>query len=159
VNIALWSNSAANALSDADPQKEGKPPVLTKPLAPAASLSANLVNSFIQEATEIIRHAHPANTVLLRGFAKHPSLPTIEELYKLKPVAIAHYPMYKGLAKLVGMDLAHPEEGIPALVSPLCFQRLLKYTKISISFTSMSKKLIQLEKMVIIKPKKQSLKK
>jgi len=117
--VKFSGHGLSDALSDADPQKEGKPPVLTKPLAPAASLSANLVNSFIQEATEIIRHAHPANTVLLRGFAKHPSLPTIEELYKLKPVAIAHYPMYKGLAKLVGMDLAHPEEGIPALFSTL----------------------------------------
>ena len=115
--VKFSGHNLSDALSDADPQKEGKPPVLAKPLTPEAEPTANLVNSFIKEATEILSHSQPANTILLRGFAKHPSLPTMEELYKLKPVAVAHYPMYKGLARLVGMDLAHPEEGIRALFS------------------------------------------
>ncbi|MFQ5720875.1 MAG: 2,3-bisphosphoglycerate-independent phosphoglycerate mutase [Candidatus Aminicenantales bacterium] len=115
--VKFSGQNLSDALSDADPQKEGKPPVLAKPLAPEAGPTADLVNSFIKEATEILSNSQPANTVLLRGFAKHPSLPTMEELYKLKPVAIAHYPMYKGLAKLVGMELAHPEEGLAPLFS------------------------------------------
>jgi len=41
----------------------------------------------------------------LRGFSKFPSIPTMKDLFKLKAAAIAHYPMYRGLAKLVGMDV------------------------------------------------------
>ncbi len=115
--VKFSGHNLSDALSDADPQKEGKLPVLAKPLTTKAEPTANLVNSFVKEVTEILSHSQPANTILLRGFAKHPSLPTMEELYKLKPVAVAHYPMYKGLARLVGMDLAHPEEGIPDLLA------------------------------------------
>ena len=44
--------------------------------------------------------------VLLRGFAKKPHFPTMQEIYKLNPLAIAVYPMYRGLARLVGMEVA-----------------------------------------------------
>ena len=49
---------------------------------------------------------HPANMMLLRGFAKKPHFPTMQEIYKLNPLAIAVYPMYRGLARLVGMEVA-----------------------------------------------------
>jgi len=41
----------------------------------------------------------------MRGAAKKPTLPQMQEVFKLNPVAIATYPMYKGLARLVGMDV------------------------------------------------------
>ncbi len=49
---------------------------------------------------------HPANMLLLRGFSQKPSFPTMQEIYKLNPLAIAVYPMYRGLARLVGMKVA-----------------------------------------------------
>lgn len=106
----------SDSLSDADPQKEGKPRAYTQALTTDAAQTAKIVNDFLDEATKILSDSSPANTVLLRGFSKHPSLPTMNELYKLRPVAIAHYPMYKGLAKLVGMKILHPREGLRALV-------------------------------------------
>ena len=48
----------------------------------------------------------PTNMVTLRGFARYPKIDTMQEVYGLRPVAIAVYPMYKGLARLVGMDVA-----------------------------------------------------
>ena len=95
----------SDALADADPQKENKPRVYTEATSHEAARSADVANRFIDETTRILSDEPKANTVLLRGFSKHPSLPTMGELYKLNPAAIANYPMYKGLAKLVGMEV------------------------------------------------------
>ncbi len=95
----------ADGLSDADPQKEGKPPIPVKPLVPGSKTAANVVNAFVADVTALLKDEPLANTVLMRGFSKHPTIPTMSELYKIKPAAIANYPMYKGLAKLAGMDV------------------------------------------------------
>ncbi len=94
----------SDKLSDADPQIVGKPPKPAEPLAPEAEKAARIVNKFIQMATEVLADEHPANTVLLRGYATLPDIPKYEEKYKLRALGIASYPMYRGLAKLVGMD-------------------------------------------------------
>lgn len=100
-----------DALSDADPQKENKPRAYTQPLDEKAQKTAQEVNSFLDDLTDFLKDSAPANTVLLRGFSKYPSLPSMQDLYKIRPVALANYPMYKGLAKLVGMAIvdAGPE--------------------------------------------------
>ena len=99
-------------IEDADPQKDGHPPVLANPLAPEAERTADIVNDFIRLATEALEGRHPANTVLVRGFAKYPAIPSMNERFKLQPACIATYPMYRGLAKLVGMKVLEPLETI-----------------------------------------------
>jgi len=95
----------SDALGDADPQKDGKPRVYAKALSPEAGETASIVNAFHDRVTGEMKDSSPANTVLLRGFSTCPSLPTMKELYKVKPAALAGYPMYRGLAKLIGMDV------------------------------------------------------
>ena len=95
----------ADSLSDADPQKEGKPPVPVQALSDGSQRAAEVVNAFVADATALLQDEPAANTVLMRGFSKFPTIPTMTELFKLKPAAIANYPMYKGLAKLVGMEV------------------------------------------------------
>ena len=95
----------ADALTDADPQKEGQPPVPVKALASDSRRAAETVNDFVTDVTALLKDEAKANTVLMRGFSKFPTIPTMGELFKLKPAAIANYPMYRGLAKLVGMDV------------------------------------------------------
>jgi len=95
----------SDSLSDADPQKENKPSVPTKALSPEAEHTAHVVNEFIDRVTEILKDSPKTNTVLLRGFSGCPSLPTMSELYKINAAAVANYPMYKGLARLVGMKI------------------------------------------------------
>jgi len=92
-------------IADADPQQTGLPPKLASAMVPEAELTVSLVNTFIRKAEEILKDDLPANTVLLRGFAKYPDIPSMEKRFQLTPVAIATYPMYLGLAKLVGMHL------------------------------------------------------
>ncbi len=99
-------------LSDADPQVVGGEIKYAQPLQPGAKKTAEIINEFIKKATEVLKEHYPANTVLLRGFAKHPGLPTMNEIFKLTPAAIATYPMYNGLAKLVGMEILKTGESI-----------------------------------------------
>ena len=92
-------------LTDTDPQAVGIPPHPVRPTAPAAAKTADIANAWIAQAARLLGNRLPANYVLLRGFAKHPDIPTLPEIYKLNPAAIAAYPMYRGLGQLVGMKV------------------------------------------------------
>ena len=93
-------------LTESDPSQTGKPPLQITATNPKALKTASMVNEFILKAKAVLKDHHPANMILLRGFAKKPQLPTMEEIYKVNPLAIAVYPMYRGLARLVGMQVA-----------------------------------------------------
>jgi 2,3-bisphosphoglycerate-independent phosphoglycerate mutase len=95
----------ADALTDADPQKEGKAPFPTTPVVPEAAKASAVVNRFLDDVAEVLKGEAKANAALLRGFSKFPSIPTMQELFRLRPAAVANYPMYKGLAKLLGMQV------------------------------------------------------
>jgi 2,3-bisphosphoglycerate-independent phosphoglycerate mutase len=103
--VRFTGEGLSDALSDADPQKDHKPRTYAKPLSPEAKNAAEIVNRFLDDVTGILSDLAVANTVLLRGFSKFPAIPSMPELYKIRPAAIANYPMYKGLAKLLGMDV------------------------------------------------------
>jgi 2,3-bisphosphoglycerate-independent phosphoglycerate mutase len=92
-------------VSDSDPQQTGVAPMVITAQSPEASRMAGIANQFIAQAKTTLAEHHPANMVLLRGFSTQPHFPTMSEIYRLKPAAIASYPMYRGLAKLVGMQV------------------------------------------------------
>ncbi|HEX78048.1 MAG TPA: 2,3-bisphosphoglycerate-independent phosphoglycerate mutase [Dehalococcoidia bacterium] len=92
-------------VADTDPQRLGVPPLEAVALSEPAQRMAGVANSFIAQAREVLRDAHPANMVLLRGFSRIPRLPQFGQVFKLKAAAIAAYPMYRGLAKTVGMTI------------------------------------------------------
>ncbi|PYN73391.1 MAG: phosphoglycerate mutase [Candidatus Rokuibacteriota bacterium] len=95
----------APGLSETDPQAVGTPPLPVKALNPRAKATAALVNRFVAEARRLLADATPANMVLLRGFDQLPKLPRFPEVFGLRSAAIAAYPMYRGLAKVVGMEV------------------------------------------------------
>jgi 2,3-bisphosphoglycerate-independent phosphoglycerate mutase len=95
----------SDALNDSDPGRVGVTAEPVRVTKPEAQKTADLINAFIAEANKVLAGHHPANTLLLRGFAKHPNLPTMQDIFGLNPAAIAAYPMYRGLAKLVGMQV------------------------------------------------------
>jgi 2,3-bisphosphoglycerate-independent phosphoglycerate mutase len=93
-------------LTDADPNREGLPIPTAGPTNPKSvkqKKSAALVAQFYQQALPIIARRKPANGFLLRGIAHQPAIATVEERYGLRAACLAVYPMYKGLAQLVGM--------------------------------------------------------
>src|SRR6266571_1556465 len=93
-------------LTDADPHREGAPVPKAEPVnkkSVKAKKTAKLVADFYKAALPVIAKKKPANGILLRGIAHQPEIPAFEERYRLKAACIAVYPMYKGLAQLVGM--------------------------------------------------------
>jgi len=103
--LVLRGEGLGGDLADTDPQKEGSPPLEPRSLSPESKRTAELVEDFIRQAKEILADEPKANMLILRGFAKYNPFPTMEERYKLHSLAIANYPMYRGLARLVGMDV------------------------------------------------------
>jgi 2,3-bisphosphoglycerate-independent phosphoglycerate mutase len=108
--ILFHGKDLRDDLTDADPQKDGLRAKGTEGLTPEARRTAEVVNDYLRRATAVLKPLHPANTILLRGFSKIPDIPTMADRFKLRPAAIATYPMYRGLAKLVGMEILETGE-------------------------------------------------
>ena len=110
--LVLRGEGLSGNLIDTDPQEIGKKPYQPRALSSGAEKTADLIKIFIDRAYEILRDQHPANMVLMRGFSQKPDLPPIEEVFGLKSAAIAAYPMYRGIAKLLGMQILETEKKI-----------------------------------------------
>lgn len=96
-------------IPDTDPQKEGKEPLDPKPLTDEARRVSRVVSRLIDISREILKDQKKANFILTRGFSIIPHLPSFEDAFGLSALAIATYPMYRGLARLVGMDTPYIE--------------------------------------------------
>jgi 2,3-bisphosphoglycerate-independent phosphoglycerate mutase len=103
--LVLRGPGLTGPLSETDPQQQGVPPLPVRALDPAAERAASVVNRFVEGARSVLADSAPANMVLLRGFDRKPDLPLFPETFKLRAAAIAAYPMYRGLARLVGMEV------------------------------------------------------
>ncbi len=97
--------SMGGNVADTDPQKTGVPPLDPKAHDAASQKTVEIARQFIAEAEKLLKGQPKANGLTMRGFANAPALPSYEDVYGLKAAAIAVYPMYKGLAQLVGMEL------------------------------------------------------
>lgn len=92
-------------IKDTDPQRTGVSPLPAQAITKSSQKAADLYNEWIQRATKVINNLPKANGLTLRGFATHPGLPTYEDVYALDAACIAVYPMYRGVSKLVGMQV------------------------------------------------------
>jgi 2,3-bisphosphoglycerate-independent phosphoglycerate mutase len=110
--LILRGEALSPELGDSDPQQIGQVPKKVEALSPQAQKTAEIANEFVSQATSLLQGKTPANMVLLRGFSCRPHIPSLSEIYKLKPAAIATYPMYRGLARLVGMKVLPGGESI-----------------------------------------------
>jgi 2,3-bisphosphoglycerate-independent phosphoglycerate mutase len=106
-------------VSDTDPQATGVPPLRAEALAPEAEATAALARAFFDEVRRICADEPKANGVLLRGFDGYQAIPTLSDRFGLNPLAIAAYPMYRGLSRLVGMDIHGPTPTLEEEVSAL----------------------------------------
>ncbi|MBX3400077.1 MAG: 2,3-bisphosphoglycerate-independent phosphoglycerate mutase [Gemmataceae bacterium] len=103
--LVIRGEGLGDAVNDTDPQAVGVPPLAAKGADAASQKTADLVNQFVAKANDVLKADAPTNGLTLRGFASYPKIATFQDLYGLRSAAIAVYPMYKGLARLVGMDI------------------------------------------------------
>ncbi len=103
--VVFRAPGLAGNIKDTDPQITGVPPLAAHAVDAASQRAADLANEFVRQATKLLAGEKKASGLTLRGFSGRPELPSYQEVYGLKAAAIAVYPMYKGLAQLVGMDI------------------------------------------------------
>jgi 2,3-bisphosphoglycerate-independent phosphoglycerate mutase len=117
--LVLRGQGLADGLTETDPQMTGVPPRPVKALRPEAEKSAQLLNQWLAEARKLLADDHPANSMNLRGIARVPPIPKMPDIYKMRLGAIATYPMYRGIARLVGMDVLKTGETIESEIETL----------------------------------------
>lgn len=117
--LVIRGDGLGGNINDTDSQKTGVPPLEAKGEDKDSEKTAKYVNEFLEKAREVLKNEHPANFILARGFAKHEPMQTMEERYGIRCAAIAQYPMYRGLARLVGMDVLPKPEDFDAMFNQL----------------------------------------
>jgi len=103
--LVLRGAGLTDGLTETDPQRTGVPPLPVEPTRPEAAPTAGLFNTWLAAAFQLLADERPANGCTLRGIARNPGLPPMPQVYGLRCGAIATYPMYRGIAKLAGMDV------------------------------------------------------
>ncbi len=117
--LVLRGSGLSGMVTDTDPQRTGLAPLRCEALpegGESAQRTAALINSFLERVAEMLAEEHPANMIVTRGFAKLPHIPSITGLYALRAGAVATYPMYRAIARLVGME---PVETGPSFADQL----------------------------------------
>ena len=102
--LVLRADGLSPKIGDTDPLQTGKKSLNPESLIPEAEKTARTVDAFLKKARRTLKDEQKANMILLRGFSKMPQLPKFADIFRLHAAAVASYPMYRGVAKLVGMD-------------------------------------------------------
>jgi 2,3-bisphosphoglycerate-independent phosphoglycerate mutase len=103
--IVFRGKGLGGHVHDTDPQRTGVPPLEPVATDNDSEKTVQVAREFVKQACKILAGQPKANGITLRGVSGKPNLPSYEEVYGLRAAAIAVYPMYKGLARLVGMDI------------------------------------------------------
>lgn len=110
--LVLRNEGLRDEIEETDPQKTGKPPLPPRAIVPEAGGTEAVLSELVNEARRVLADEEKANMVLLRGYAKYRKFPSLAERFRLNPLAIASYPMYRGIARLLGMTVHAPTETI-----------------------------------------------
>jgi len=117
--LVLRGEGLNGAIADTDPQQIGAEPLAPEARDRQARATAEKVDRFLEAAREVLADEHPANMVLLRGFSQRPQWPTMPEVFGLRPAAVAGYPMYRGVSRLIGMTVLETGATLPEEIETL----------------------------------------
>lgn len=111
--VVMRGENLNGDIHDTDPQQTGVPPLPAVARSQEAERTAELFNQWIAKARELLADSPKANGLTLRGFATDPNLPPFQDSYGLNPACVSVYPMYRGVAQLVGMEVVQFEGETP----------------------------------------------
>lgn len=118
--LVIRPETATSAdLADTDPGCTGVRPAPVRALTPAARTTEKLVEAWLAAASEVLGVQPQANGLLLRGFSSRPEWPPFEDVFGMRPFGAAAYPMYRGVARLVGMEAVSVPEDPESLAREL----------------------------------------
>jgi 2,3-bisphosphoglycerate-independent phosphoglycerate mutase len=117
--VVFRGEDLGDAVNDTDPQQTGHRPLEAKGADRNSEKTARIVNEFVAQAGRVLQGDAPTNMVTLRGFSRYPKIATMQEVYGLRSAAIAVYPMYKGLARLVGMTVTEAGSSLDEQIATL----------------------------------------
>jgi 2,3-bisphosphoglycerate-independent phosphoglycerate mutase len=117
--LVVRGEGLGDNVNDTDPQAVGVEPLAARGEDAASQRTAEAINRFVAEARRVLAAEGAISGVTLRGFATYPKIATFADVYGLKAACIAVYPMYKGLARLVGMDVLDPGQTLHGQIETL----------------------------------------
>jgi 2,3-bisphosphoglycerate-independent phosphoglycerate mutase len=103
--VIFRGEGLSDHVADTDPQATGVEAHDPEPTSEKGSKTAEVAKEFVRQALVLLKDQAPANAILMRGFAELPHIPSMGERFGLRPAAMAVYPDYKGVSRLVGMDI------------------------------------------------------
>lgn len=112
--VVARGESLGEKIADTDPQRAGEAPLPPRAERPDSQRAAELFKQWIEKAGELLAGQPKANGLTLRGFSTNPELPDFEQIYGLRAACVAVYPMYRGVSKLVGMQIVELLGDTPA---------------------------------------------
>ena len=117
--VIFRGEGLSDDVEDTDPQATGVKPRDPKASSPKGEKTARIAAQFISQALELLKGSQPANALLMRGFAELPHIPSMRERFGLDPLALVVYPDYKGVSRLVGMDVVEDLQDLDAQAAAL----------------------------------------
>ncbi len=117
--LVLRGEGLREEIAETDPQQTDVLPVAPRALVAGAATTAALFSELIRKAGKVLADEARANMILLRGYACYRKYPSLAQRFGLNALAIAGYPMYRGIARLLGMDVAPQTDTIAAEIETL----------------------------------------
>ncbi len=118
--LVLGFGEAVEAdVDDTDPGRSGAPPGEPEARGEGSRPVARAARAWIAGARERLAGREEADMVLLRGFSTVPDWPRFPEVFGMRSLALAAYPMYRGVARLVGMEARAVDDGLDPLLEAL----------------------------------------
>ncbi len=117
--VVFRGDGLGDRVNDTDPQAVSVPPLKAEGADEPSRKTATIANDFVTQVDRILKDDAPTNGCTLRGFARYPKIATMKDIYGLRAAAIAVYPMYRGLARLVGMDVLDAGDTIDTQIARL----------------------------------------
>lgn len=109
--LVLRGEGLSPHLLDTDPQITGVRPLPPTATGPESVETAGYVGDLLDQV-RLLLAGEKANFLLLRGFDTLRDLPLFPERYRLRAQGIAIYPMYTGIARILGMDVTTVVGGV-----------------------------------------------